>query len=279
MLLIAMASLQEAVRRRIVLAGALLTVAFLALFGVGVWFAFDGLKAEGSLDPVQRQLFGGFLLSGGMWVLNFAASLLAIFTAVRSISGEVEEGTLAAVATRPLARWRILIGKALGLGAMLVLFVAVSTSAAFGIVYFIGGYMPGNPFLPPLLILLSAWVVQCLTLLGTTRLPTVANGILIFALFALGLVGGLVEQIGLVLDNDSMLNVGIASSLIVPSRAVFDMASLRVLSGVSLPSMGGGAGGPFGFANPPSVWMAVYAVGYAVAALALAVRSFSRRDL
>jgi ABC-type transport system involved in multi-copper enzyme maturation permease subunit len=37
--------------------------------------------------------------------------------------------------------------------------------------------------------------------------------------------------------------------------------------------------GPFGVVDPPSVWMGVYAVGYTLAALALAALIFSRRDL
>lgn len=279
MILIAAATLREAVRRRIVLAGTLLTLAFLALFGLGVWFAFEDLKSEGPLDAAERAFFGGFLLSGGMWVLNFVAALLAIFTAVGAISGEVADGTMAALATRPLARWEILAGKALGLGVILAAFVAVSTGAAMAIVHFIAGYVPTNPYLPSLLILLSAWVIQALTLLGTTRLPTIANGIMVFALFSLGLIGGIVEQVGALLESNTMLNVGIASSLLIPSRAVFDMANQRLISGISLPMPGGNAGGPLAIANPPSIWMAVYAVIYAGVASGLAARSFSRRDL
>ena len=186
---------------------------------------------------------------------------------------------MSALAARPIPRWRILLGKALGLGVMLTAFVAVSTGAATAIVYLIADYLPENPVLPPLLILLAAWVVQSLTILGTTRLPTIANGILVFALFALGMIGGIVEQLGAAIENDTMLNIGISSSLLIPSRAIFDMASQRLISGIAMPTPGGASGGPFILANPPSLWMAIYAVAYSVAALSAAVRSFSLRDL
>ena len=109
--------------------------------------------------------------------------------------------------------------------------------------YVIAGYVPASPVIPPLLILLAAWVVQSLALLGTTRLPTIANGILIFALFAMGLIGGIVEQLGSVLDNAAMVNIGIISSLVIPSRAIFEMASARLISDITSPMPGGAAGG------------------------------------
>ena len=279
MLTIAFATLREAVRRKIVLAGLVLTAGFLILFGLGVWFAFQELKSEGPVDPSEQAIFGGFLLSGGMWVLNFVAALLAILTAVGTVSAEVSNGTMAALAARPVPRWKILIGKALGLGLMLAAFVAISTGAVTAIVYVIAGYVPASPVIPPLLILLAAWVVQSLALLGTTRLPTIASGILVFALFSVGLIGGIVEQLGSVLDNAAMVNIGIVSSLVIPSRAIFEMASARLISGIASPTPGGAAGGPFALANPPSMLMAIYAVGYCIAAFALAIRSFSTRDL
>ncbi|MCY3800811.1 MAG: ABC transporter permease [Chloroflexi bacterium] len=278
-LTIALATLKEAVRRKIVLAGLLLTVGFLILFGLGVWFAFQELKSEGPLDPSERAIFGGFLLSGGMWVLNFVAALLAILTAVGAVSAEVSNGTMAALAARPVPRWKILVGKALGLALMLAAFVALSTGAVTAIVYFIAGYVPANPIIPPLLILLAAVVMQSLALLGTTRLPTIANGILIFALFSVGLIGGIVEQLGSVIDNAAMVNIGIVSSLVIPSRAIFEMASARLISGIASPTPGGPAASPFALANPPSLLMAIYAVAYCFAAVALAIRSFSTRDL
>lgn len=286
MLIVAVATLREAVRRKIVLAGLVLTAGFLILFGLGVWFAFRELKLtwEGPVDPAEQAVVGGFLLSGGMWVLYFVAALLAILTAVGAVSAEVSNGTMGALAARPVSRWRILIGKAIGLGLMLAAFVAISTGAATAVVYFIAGYVPSSPVIPVLLILLAAWVVQSLALLGTTRLPTIANGILVFALFAVGMVGGIVEQLGSQLENVAMVNIGIVSSLIIPSRAIFDMANVRLISGISIsgiaiPTPGGPAGGPFALGDPPSLLMVFYAIAYCAAAFALAIRSFSNRDL
>ena len=220
-----------------------------------------------------------FYCPGGMWVLNLVAALLAILTAVGTISAEVSNGTMAALAARPVSRWRILIGKALGLGIMLAAFVAVSTGAVTAIVHFIADYAPANPVVPPLLILLAAWVVQSLAMLGTTRLPTIANGILVFALFAVAMIGGIVEQLGSLLENAAMVNIGIVSSLVIPSGAIFDMAAARLVSGIASPMPSGASAGPFAIGNPPSVLMAIYAAVYCVSALALAIRSFSARDL
>jgi len=79
-----------------------------------------------------------------------------------------------------------------------------------------------------------------------------------------------------VLKNQSAVNVGIVSSLIMPSEAVWKRAAYEMQS--SLVRTFGGLS-PFSSPSAPSLVMVLYAVFYAAVVLWLAMRRFSKRDL
>jgi ABC-type transport system involved in multi-copper enzyme maturation permease subunit len=103
-----------------------------------------------------------------------------------------------------------------------------------------------------------------------------ANGVLVLASFGVAFIGGWVEQIGSFLDSQAAINVGIVSSLLMPSevlwkRAAYEMRSLVVDATGFSPFTSG--------SSVPSTVMIVYAAVYALVALALALWRFQRRDL
>ena len=77
-----------------------------------------------------------------------------------------------------------------------------------------------------------------------------------------------------------MVRIGVIASLLIPSDALWKMGAAVMQPPNPLPALGLQMSlGPFGVVNPPSVWMGLYAVLYTLAALALAARFFSARDL
>jgi len=126
------------------------------------------------------------------------------------------------------------------------------------------------------LIWLNGLLLLSVSLLGGTRLSTLANGVVVFAGYGVAVIGGWVEQIGAFLNSSMAVNVGIVSSLILPSEALWKRAAYEMRSPVV--DMLGFS--PFTSGNSvPSGAMVGYAIAYAVVALLLALRSFSRRDL
>jgi hypothetical protein len=124
------------------------------------------------------------------------------------------------------------------------------------------------------------WINELLllnvTLLGGTRLSTLANGVLAFAAYGVAFIGGWIEQIGAFLGNQTTVAIGILSSLLMPSEALWKRAAfeMRTALAEAIPA------NPFTSSlSVPSVAMVMYAVFYATVALALAVWSFRRRDL
>ncbi len=270
-------TLREALRRRVMLAAGIVTFGFLALYAVGVWFGWRDLQSDADITGITRSAIVGLMLQGGMWSLNFVASLLAIFLAVGAISGEIAQGTMHAVAARPVRRAEIVLGRYLGYVIMLAGFIGISSAAVILTVALITGQVGGRVWATPLLMLFGAAILLAITVAGSARFGTLANGVVVFSLFATGLMGGVIEQIGGFLDNPVMFDIGIATSILLPSRAMWELASSQLAADTSIGSEF--AAGPFGSFNPPSGWMLLVGAIYLAAMLGLALRTFGRRDI
>lgn len=256
------------------LAALLLGVLFLGLFTLG--FSFIQSEIERGEVPTQvRTPIYNFLLVAGLYVVHFLTVMIAIFSSVDTISGEIASHTIQALATKPARRWQIVLGKWLGFAAMVVLYLGLLSGGILLIVYLLSGYVPPNPLQGTLLIVLESLVLLALSLLGGTRLTTMTNGIVLFMLYGLAFIGSWVEQIGSMLQSSAAVNVGIVSSLLLPVEALWRRAAHLMQPALAQEMMVS----PFSIASVPSPAMVAYAVAYAAAALMLAMYTFGRRDL
>jgi ABC-type transport system involved in multi-copper enzyme maturation permease subunit len=176
---------------------------------------------------------------------------------------------------KPLHRWEIVLGKWLGYAGMLTLYVGLMTGSVLATAWIVGRYLPPAPLAAVGLVVLVTLLLLSLTVLGSTILSTITNGIVVFMLYGIALTGGLVEQIGTLLDNQVMKTIGIVASLAIPSDVIWKLAAY-VLQPPSSLSLGPT---PFTPATPPSNAMVVYAIAYAAVALIGAMLVFRRRDL
>jgi ABC-type transport system involved in multi-copper enzyme maturation permease subunit len=267
----------EARWRKIAWAVILLGLAFLLVFTIGFYFMWrevsrSGLAASVSfLEPVN------FFLMAGMYGIAFLGVALALLISVDTLAGEITSGTIQTLVTKPLRRWEVVAGKWLGLAVMLSLFITLMSGALMGIVYGITRYLPNN-FVPAvLLIVLEGLIVLTLSILGGTRLGSLANGVVVFMLYGLAFIAGWIEQIGAVLRNEAAVNTGIVVSLLMPSEAMWKRAAY-LMQPPALSNLGFDAT-PFGAASTPSPLMVWYAIGYVVVMFVVAVRLFAARDL
>lgn len=129
-----------------------------------------------------------------------------------------------------------------------------------------------------ILFALQPLILLALTFWGSTLLPTLANGIAVFMLYAMGILGGMMEQIGYIIHSPSLINIGIVSSLIMPADAIYRKIVFTLLAsqGTNFSTL---ILGPFGAGAEPSFWMLVYTLLYILGFLASAVRIFAKRDL
>jgi hypothetical protein len=107
-----------------------------------------------------------------------------------------------------------------------------------------------------------------------------ANGVVVFSLFGLAWLAGIIEVIGGALSNEAMLNIGTAVSLLIPSDAIWRGASFYVLSPQYLAGVSDSYDGiPFVGHSPPATAFVIWALLYPLVVLGGAVVTFSRRDL
>lgn len=291
MWLMALFTFREAWRKKVAFIAGALTLAFLILYGTGLHFITRDMvntanpTASAASYYAMMQAITLFVL--GIYLASFLVAGLAILAAVGSIAGEIENGSLYTLAVRPLSRRDLLLGKFLCLAAMLVLYAALFFLALAGLVYWQTGLViPG--LVPALgLFILEPLVLLAVTMLGTTRLSTLGNGVLAFALYALAVVGGMMEQIGALIENTVTVYTGVITSLILPADAVYRRLVATVVdrlpagNGQDIPRLINPQSmlGPFGSQSTPSDWMLLYTLVYIVILLAAAVYVFNRRDV
>jgi len=113
-------------------------------------------------------------------------------------------------------------------------------------------------------------------LLGSSYLSTVTNGVIVTVLYSSAFIAGLMEQVGIFLQNTVMERLGILVSLVVPSDALWRFAAQH-MAAAHTAAFGGP--GLFTSSMPPTAWIAVWSVGEVALAVALACWAFSGRDL
>jgi hypothetical protein len=103
--------------------------------------------------------------------------------------------------------------------------------------------------------------------------------VVLFSLFGLAWLAGIVEFIGQTVANQTLTNLGIAVSLVFPSDAVWRAASYYLQPPAFLGEAVTRGGIPFAALTPPTTALLLWALAYPVATLLLALRTFARRDL
>lgn len=278
MLLMARFTVREALHKRVVHGVLALTVAFVLLFSLGVWFAYR--ETSNFMDLTVREISIRRMWSVqftllGMNAVSGIGALLAIFLSVGTISSEVEGGTLHAIVPKPLTRRDILLGKWLGFAVTLAIYVFALSLLIIGIVGLFSQAWPNNFVVAVLPLVLESVLLLSLSILGTTFLPTVANGVIVFGLYSIATMAGFVEQLGSLLNNNSMINIGIVTSLIIPSDSMGKLTASILQEGTTYAERMG----PFVVNSTPSGWMVVYAVFYMIVVLFVAQHVFASRDL
>lgn len=273
---IARLTFREAARRKILLAALLLGLLYLAIYGVGFYFVNQDI-ARSQYGPGLLELnqIRNFLFMAGMYVVNFLTVAMAVLTSVDTLSGEIASGTIQTLVSKPLQRWQIVVGKWLGFAGMLSLYLLLMAGGTVLLVYLISGYTAPNIMRGLGLLWMNAILLLGVSLAGGAVLSTLANGVLVFGMFGIAFVGGWIEQIGSFIQNQTAINVGIISSLLIPSEALWKRAAFEMQS----PLVSTLGFSPFTASSMPSLVMVLYGMIYAILALLLAIRLFNKRDL
>jgi Cu-processing system permease protein len=293
-LTIAGVTLREARRRRLVAAGALLGVLFVVFYGAGFWLIAStspcgprGRPCRTPFEAAQFRIGLTMLTIAGLYVANFLTLMTAVLLPIDTISGEIASGVTQTIASKPIRRSEIVLGKWAAYWLLAASYVALTAGGVIAAVWLVSGIVTGGSgfVLPGVaralpLIVLDATVMLTISIAGGTRFSTITNGIVAFGVFGLGFLGGWEEQIGELLVQTSaartmVRDIGTVVSLIIPSDALWRRAAYHVIPPIARDL----ALTPFSASSPPSGAIVVWAIAYVAVMLAVAVRQFGRRAL
>jgi ABC-type transport system involved in multi-copper enzyme maturation permease subunit len=275
---VARAALSEALRRKVVIVGLVVSAAFVALFWVG--YAFLNGQTAGA-EPEIVALAGNAQTVLGLHAVQFLAAFLAVMLSVAAVAPEVDSGAIHAVLARPMSRGRWLLERWAAVLVVAALYTAGMAGAVLLVARLVSGYQPLSVGRALLLLVAETVVLAALGLAASTRFSSVAGGAGVIALFGLAWMGGILDFVGDAVGNPTLERIGVGVSLLVPSDALWRGASYYIQSPsfLALDALGPGASLPFAGDAPPSPWLLGWAALYVLALVWLAHRRLATRDL
>ena len=217
------------------------------------------------------------LVGLGFYTINFLAGVMTIFAAVGTVAGEIETGTFQAIVPKPLARWELIVGKFLGFAAMFVAYILIM-AAAFS------SPRALSPTTRPANIVPAIGLVMLVSLILLAADDPRQHGdaddgerrCRLHALRRRDAGRACWKRLGSIFSIQALINIGVVTSLILPSDVIW-----RRASGLLQPdsNLRFDAPIPIAVSQPPSNAMIVYAVAYIVVLVGGAVLAFRRKDL
>ncbi len=267
-------TLVEARRRRIVLAGAVCALAFLTVFSVAVVFAHREMASDGAVSFIERQGTLTAIMLVGFMAANFLSVIFAILLPVDTLSGEIDSGVVQTLASKPIDRAQIVLGKWAGHLLLALAYLLLLSVGILVVMRAVGGLSPAGVSRALPLLMLEITLSLTVSIAGGARFSTVTNAIAAVGFYGVSFIGGFVEQIGGFAGIASMRTIGILVSLFSPADAMWRLAAdymqPDIVRSTGMLALG---------ASVPSPLMVVWAAGFTVLTLLYAIRAFRRRAL
>jgi len=273
-LLIARLTWLETRRRKIALAALVCGLLFLAVFASATYFGFRRAQFEGG-SAIEMRIAATILTVAGLYVVNFLVTAVAILLPIDSLSGEISSGVIQTLASKPVDRAAIVVGKWLAYFAMTAAYLALLGGGVILSMRWFADYVAPSVLVPMGLMLLGAAAMLSITIAGGVRLSTITNGIVAFGFYGVAFIAGWMEQILSMFGNSAARHVGTVVSLLSPADSMWRRAAyeMQPLATVALQN------GPFGVVSVPSAVMIVWTLLFVVGVLAFGAWLFRRRPL
>jgi len=273
-LIMAGMTFREAARRKIIWMALAASALLLAIFGVALRIQMDEFRSRAMSPFLRFQIESGMLMVG-LYIVDLLAVVMTILTSIDTLAGEISSGTIHAIATKPVARWQILIGKFTGFLVMSSVYVVLTFCGTVAVSDWLVGVTPQHVVRGALLIILECAVALSLTFLLGTWFSTLTNGVLVLALQGFAFLGGWLEQVSGFAQSQKIVTLGIVSSLIMPGESLWRRAAYEMQT----PLAGSLSFSPFANVSIPSGVAVCYALVFFAVMLSIAIYHFHARDL
>ena len=278
-LVIARLTLREAVRRKLVLVFGLITLGMVSLSAWG----FERLAHGRSLTSGETHAAVPQALILFMFMFSFVVALSASAIASPAVSAEIESGVLQTVVTRPLRRSEVMVGKWIGLAALVAGYSVAVSVLEMLVVDAVSGFLPPDPAAVAGYLFAEGAVLLTLVLLLSTRLSTLATGVAGVALFGSAWLAGVVGSLGTTFNISALRTVGDVARYVLPTDGLWHGAIYYLepswFISQQLAETPGAQGNPFMSLAAPSWPYLTWAGIWLVLVLVLGLTSFERREL
>jgi len=276
---IASLTVREAVRRRLVAAFALISVALVSLSGWGFYKLSHGTGfTSGETNLALPQAVVLF-----MFMFSFLVALSASAIASLAVSAEIDSGVLQTVVARPVRRSDVLLGKWLGLVALLAAYTAIVCALQTAVVYWASGFVAPDPAAAAAFVFAEGVVLLTFVLLLSTRLSALAAGVIGVSLFGIAWLAGVAGSLGTAFHIRGMHTASEISQYLLPTDGLWRgaMYYLEPPSFVTqqLAQAPAAGGDPFLTLAAPAWQYLTWAGIWLLLVLVLGLVSFARREL
>jgi ABC-type transport system involved in multi-copper enzyme maturation permease subunit len=283
MLLVARLTILEALRRRLLWALAVLTIVVVALTGLGFNLVVDNARNRG-IQELELIVGVSQLLILVAFMFSFVLAITAAFLGAPAIANDLDSGVLLSIVARPIRRADVVLGKWLGLSAIVLGYSIASGLLEVAIVRWITGYAPPDPIVASLYLGAQAIVLLSIALLLSTRVPAIAGGAVAVVLFGMSWMTGVLASVATVLGLDDVAGTIEASRFIVPLDGLWRGTIFALEPSAALLVLSGGGSnlatqGPFHAVTAPEPAFLVYVAIWLAVVLGLAIISFARREV
>src|SRR5665647_726874 len=219
-------TLKETYRKKIFAFVAVFTIVYIGVYALLIGFINADMQNSPSNSIMTHYSLSSIVCIIGLYFSTMLTAFLAIMLSIGSISLDIESGIIQTVITKPLKRYKYVLGKYFGICIFIILYSIILYSAVMMIPQFVGIDLIGwcglkAIFLGIFLFMFEPIVLIAVSIFGSIYFKTLSNGIFLISLYIIGIAGGFAEQIGSLLSNAMAINIGIVSSLISPYDTIY----------------------------------------------------------
>jgi ABC-type transport system involved in multi-copper enzyme maturation permease subunit len=200
----------------------ILLVVALVVIGASRFFSF--LAAEDELKMIKDVSFS---------TIQFFGALIAIFTALAAVSGEIEKRTIYTLLSKPITRNNFIMGKLIGQSLIILLNVLLMSIFFVGLLYFKKSPPDVQTFKTIFLIYVSLVLIGSITLAVATFATDAFNLIFSFFLYIVGHLITYGKQLLERTENFVLKGLGEMLYTIIPNYENFNIKD-KVVVGVNV---------------------------------------------
>ncbi len=211
----------------------------------------------------QNKIFLDF----GLAAMSVLSLIVAVFVGTGLVNKEIEQRTVLVLIAKPISRSEFIIGKHLGLSAVLALLVVVMTAIYLAILHFWNiPYPLGSILLAALYLFFELSLITAVAMVLGVFTSSVLATLLTFGVYLMGHFSQHLVEIGRLSHNRELERFTQGLYLILPDLSRLDLKNQAVYGSGLLP-------------NPLTlIANAGYGLLYTVLLLAIAILIFSRRE-